>query len=140
MSLHTVTLKIPENTYYNARKVAKTSRRPVEDILLEAIDMGLSPLDELPAGVMDEIKEFVFLSDAELWRIARRELFASHAQKMDELLAKKGQGKMSAEEQTKLDKLLEEYQTNILQRGQAAVLLQRRGYDLSNPSVLKPHA
>lgn len=140
MSLHIVTLKIPENTYYNARKVAKTSRRPVEDILLEAIDLGLSPLDDLPAGVIDELKEFVFLSDEKLWRIARRELPSAHPQQMEALLAKKGQGKIAPEEQAKLDKLLEEYQTNILRRGQAAVLLQRRGYDLSNPSVLKTQA
>jgi hypothetical protein len=140
MSLHTVTLKIPENTYYNARNVAKTSRRPVEDILLEAIDLGLSPLDDLPAGVMDELKEFVFLSDAELWQIARRELSSTHPQQMDALLAKKGQGKITPEEQAKLDKLLEDYQTNVLRRGQAAVLLQRRGYDMSNPAVLKTQA
>ncbi len=140
MSLHTVTLKLPENTYYNARKVAKTSRRPVEDILLDAIDLGLSPLDDLPAGVLDELKEFVFMSDTELWRIARHELRSIHHQQMDTLLAKKGQGKIIPDEQAKLDKLLDEYQANILRRGQAAVLLQRRGYDVSNPSSLKTQA
>lgn len=140
MSLHTVTLKIPENTYYNARKVAKTSHRPVEDILREAIDLGLSPLDDLPEGVMDELKELVFLSDAELWKVARRELPSKHHQQMDDLLAKKGQGDLTDNEQARLDQLLEEYQTNILHRGQAAVLLQRRGFDMSNPTVLKPQA
>jgi hypothetical protein len=55
---------------------------------------------------------------------------------MDELLDRKSQGKLSASEQRTIDHLLDEYNRQVLRRGQAAVLLKGRGYDVSDTKVL----
>ena len=55
---------------------------------------------------------------------------------MDELLARKGQGRLTKQERQVLDQLVNDYETFVLRRSQAALLLQRRGYDMSDPSIL----
>ena len=46
------------------------------------------------------------------------------------------QGALSHKEQRELDKLLHEYERIVTIRAQAAVLLQQRGYDVSEPATL----
>jgi hypothetical protein len=57
---------------------------------------------------------------------------------MDALLDRKNQGRVSADEQQSIDCLLEEYHRLVLRRGQAAVLLKARGYDVSDLKTLNP--
>jgi len=117
--------------------MAQTLRRSLEDVLVDAVATALPPLAGLPQALADDLAEMTFLSDAELWEIARSTLPPEHHQKMDALLTRKGQGQLTANEHRTLDNLLDEYQTSILKRGQAAVLLQGRGYNMSDPAVLK---
>jgi len=91
---------------------------------------------DLPPELADDLDGLAFLNDEALWQVARSTLPASHHQQMDALLAQKGSTPLAAAEQQTLDRLLGEYQSLVLRRGQAAVLLQRRGYDMSDPEVL----
>ncbi|MDZ7292847.1 MAG: hypothetical protein ONB44_07215 [candidate division KSB1 bacterium] len=116
--------------------MAQTLRRSVEDVLLDAVATALPPLSGLPSELGENLSGLAFLDDEALWQIARSTLSTEHYLQMDELLAKKGQGQLTVTEQKTLDRLLLEYQSFVLQRGQAAVLLQRRGYDMSDPAVL----
>lgn len=133
-----ITLNLPDILYQKAQRLAKTFRRPVEDVLVDAVATALPPLTGLPIEWADELADLAFLNDSELWQIARSTLPAEHYEKVDALLALKQQDSLTAEEQQTLEHLLQEYQALILRRGQAAVLLQRRGYDMSNPAVLNP--
>ncbi|MCI0696627.1 hypothetical protein L0337_32075 [candidate division KSB1 bacterium] len=134
----TVTLHLPDFLYQRVERVAKSSRRPVEEVLLDAVSTALPPLAGLPPELADELADLAFLSDAELWEIARKTLSAEHYEEMDDLLKRKGQNQLTADEQQTLDRLLQEYQTLVLHRGQAAVLLQRRGYNMPDPALLNP--
>jgi hypothetical protein len=136
MTVQTVTLRVPEVTYQRARRAAETLRRSVEEVLVDAITVTLPLLDDVPAQITDDLVRMAFLNDAALWQIARSTLPPKHHRQMDELLARKGQGRLMAAKQQTLDRLLVEYQALILRRGQAAILLQQRGYDMSNPTVL----
>ncbi len=89
-----------------------------------------------PAELADDLAGMAFLNDAALWRIARGTLAADHHRQMDDLLDRKGRGELMPAEQLTLDRLLLEYQAQALRRGQAAALLQRRGYDMADPIVL----
>jgi len=55
---------------------------------------------------------------------------------MDELLALKNQGTLTAEQQQELDTYLALYERIVLQRAHAVVLLKQRDYDLSTPQIL----
>jgi len=48
----------------------------------------------------------------------------------------KNQGTLPHEKQQELDELLHEYKRIVMIRAQAAVLLQQRGYDVSDPATL----
>ncbi len=136
MTMQTITLQIPSHTYQRVRRVAQTLKHSMEAILSDAIATGLAPFYDLPSAIVDEFRSLVFFSDTDLWKVARGRLPQKHYQQMDTLLALKGQGKITAAEQAELAQLLEEYQVFILRKGQAAVLLQRRGFDMSDPAVL----
>lgn len=132
----TITLHLPDLIYQQVTRMAQTLRRPVEEILLDAVTTALPPLAGLPNEMADDLSNLAFVNDEELWQIARSTLSKDHYEQMDALLAQKGQGQLTLAEQRKIDQLLLEYQTHVLRRGQAAVLLQNRGYKMSDSTVL----
>ena len=83
-----------------------------------------------------DMAALALLNDRALWRVARQTMAEVDYQRMDQLLAEKNQGKLKDFRQLELDRYLAEYQRIVLRRAHAAVLLQQRGYDLSNPQVL----
>lgn len=131
-----VTLSLPGLLYQKVQRLAQTLHRPIEDVLVDAVATALPPLAGLPSELTNDLDGLAFLNDDELWLVARSTLSTEHYQQMDDLLARKRQTPLTAAEQQTLDRLVGEYQSLILRRGQAAVLLQRRGYDLSDPAVL----
>lgn len=135
-SEQTVTLHVPDSLYHQVQRTAQSQQRPIEDVLLEALTVAFPALEGLPQEIADNLAGLTFLNDAALWQIARSTLPPEHYQQMDNLLARKGQGQIGETDQHILDQLLQEYETLVLRRGQAAVLLQRRGYDLSDPALL----
>ena len=134
--VHQVILNLPGPLYQRVRRTAETLRRSVEEVLLDSVATALPPLTGLPDEVSDELVSLAFLNDRALWEAARSALPAEHHHRMDDLLAKKGQNRLTAEEQQALDRLVNEYEVLVLRRSQAAVLLQRRGYDMSDSSIL----
>jgi len=123
------------------RRAAQMQQRPLEKLVLDAVITGTPLLNDLPPELADEMTAVALLNDAALWRVARRTLSPGNQEQLDTLLQKKGRGELLSEEQKVLDELLAEYERAMLTRAHAAVLLQQRGYDVSDPSVLnKPTA
>lgn len=135
-SVHQVVVNLPAPLYQRVRRTAESMRRSVEDVLLNSLATALPPLMGLPDEVSDDLVSLAFLNDSALWDVARSVLPAEHHRRMDELLARKGQGRLTKQEQQTLDQLVNDYETFVLRRSQAALLLQRRGYDMSDPSIL----
>lgn len=135
-TMQTFTLNLPNLLGKRIRRLAYKFQKTEQEILLNAITTALPPLVGVSPQLADELAEFTFLNDAALWRIARKRLPEEQYNQMDELLARKGQGRITLTEQQTLDELVEQSQYLVLKRGQAAVLLQHRGYDLSNPEIL----
>ena len=135
-TMQTFTLNLPNLLGTRIQRLAHKFKKTEQEILLDAITTALPPLVGVVPELADELAELTFLNDATLWRIARSTLPQEQYNQMDELLARKGQGQIIATEQQTLDELVEQSQNLTLKRGQAAVLLQQRGYDLSNPAIL----
>lgn len=131
-----VTLEIPYPLFRQAQRTARQLHRSVEDVLVESVASALPHLKDLPQYMADDLSDLAFLNDARLWDVARGGLPPEHHQQMDDLLDRKQTGVLDPVDQLALDRLLTEYQSLVLRRGQAAVLLQRRGYDMSDPSIL----
>lgn len=97
---------------------------------------GLSLLDDLSDEMVMDMATLALLNDRALWRVARQTMSKEHYDRMDELLALKNQKALTSAQQQELGVYLAEYDQIVLQRAHAAVLLQQRGYDLSNPQIL----
>jgi hypothetical protein len=135
---HQIVLNLPGPLYQRVRRTAENLRRSIEDVLLDSVATALPPLTGLPDEVSDELVSLAFLNDRALWEAARSSLPSEHHRRMDDLLAKKGQGRLSEQEQHTLEQLVNDYEILVLRRSQAALLLQRRGYDMSDPLIRRP--
>jgi hypothetical protein len=118
------------------QRTAQVQQRPLQQLLFDAMVTGLRLLDDLPPEMVDEMAAMALLNDAALWRVARHTLPPDRQEQLDTLLYKKGRDELSAEKARVLDELLAEYEHIILTRAHAAVLLQQRGYDVSDPSEI----
>ena len=78
----------------------------------------------------------VQLNDVDLWQVARSTPGPDVHAELEGLLTRNGRGELSAEEQIRLDELVRVYELSGLMRAEAAMLLQQRGYDMSDPAVL----
>lgn len=135
-TIQTFALNLPNNLFERIRRLAQKFQKTEQDILLDAITTALAPLSGVASQLADELAELTFLNDAALWGIARGTLPQEQYNQMDQLLVRKGQGKITATDQQTLDQLVQQSQHFVLKRGKAAVLLKHRGYDLSNPEIL----
>ncbi len=136
MTTQSVTLYLPDGIYRRVRQTAQVLQRPLEELLLDAVTTALPLLDDLPPELADDIAALALLNDAALWRIARSTMPPSNQKQLDLLLDEKSQGALTARGQQELDQLLSEYERMVLARAQAALLLQQRGYDISDPTIL----
>ena len=72
MSLHTVTMQLPERLYVRLQQTAQATKQSFEDIVLRALQVGSPPSWETaPAEFQVELAALDRLDDATLWRIAR---------------------------------------------------------------------
>ena len=132
----TITLDIPEALYERVQHAASSLHRRVEEVVLEVVATALPQLDGLPRDLVDEVGSLAFLNDRALFKVARSVVPPELSAEMTALLERKGRGAISAPEQIRLDELVHLHEALALRRAQAAVLLQRRGYDMSDPDVL----
>jgi len=136
IAYETITLQVPGQLYARAKQAAGQDQQRLEQLLVSAMTSGLSLLNDLPDDIVLDMATLALLNDRALWQVARQTMAADHYQAMDHLLAVKKQRELSVDQEQALESYLVEYDTIILQRAHAAVLLKQRGYDLSDPKVL----
>jgi hypothetical protein len=137
MTTQSVILHLPDVIYRRVRQTAEILQRPLEELLLDAVTAALPLLDDLPPELANDIAALALLNDAALWRAAQSTTPLSNQKRLDLLLDEKSRGALTARGQQQLEQLLSEYERVVLTRAQAALLLQQRGYDISDPTVLR---
>lgn len=137
MSL-TVTLDLTDTMVRELRNTAKTQRRSIAEFLRDLVLQNFQPLPKLPDHVEVELAAMSSLSDQTLWLLARSTI-ALEDQEQFSLLSQEAKLRvLSDQEEKRLDVLLDQYDENMIKRAQAASLLGKRGYDMSDPTVLRP--
>lgn len=138
MSVYSVNL--PEDLFRRLQKQAAYERRTVDDlvqrVLVRQLPAAVTVEDDLPPLLKAELLAMAQLSDAALWALARSSIPADQLYDMTILEDDAGERELTAEEQLRQAELLRQYDEVILRRAHAAVLLQSRGYDMSDPRVL----
>lgn len=138
MTTRTVTLRLPENLYTRLQQAAQATHRPLDDLLLHAIEVGSPPRwEDAPAEFQADLAALDRLEDEALWHIARSRKTEADMEHYQELLDKNANGLLSADERDELVKLRTEFDRFMLRKVHAAALLRWRGYQVPAAEMLR---
>jgi hypothetical protein len=130
----TVTLEIPEIIYQRLVNTAHATQRPLEEVILRALQVGSPPAwDDVPEEFQAEIAALDKLDDNTLWQIFHSHKTAADMEEYNTLLEKNSSGALMESERLNLISLRHEADLFMLRKTQAAVLLRWRGYSLPHP-------
>jgi plasmid stability protein len=131
MSVQTVTLNLPSVVYKRFKHRANNNHRTIEAELLNVVSTAPATLDELPISLSTELASLALLDDNTLWDAAGSRMPIEKAELLSELHFKRDYEGLSEAESKTLNNLVRQYERYMLIRAKAAVLLKRRGQDIS---------
>jgi hypothetical protein len=133
MPTETITLQIPEIIYQRLVNTAHATQRPLEEIIVHALQVGSPPVwDDVPEEFQAELAALDKLDDNTLWQIFHSHKTARDMEEYNTLLEKNSSGRLTETERLNLISLRHEADIFMLRKAQAAVLLRWRGYSLPN--------
>jgi hypothetical protein len=110
-----VTLELPEEVARSAKHIAEKTHRRIEDVLVEWLDRTAA---ELPVDM---------LPDDEIVALCDLEMDADQNDELSDLLAHNRENHLSAEEQQRLDELMQLYRYGLIRKAQAIKTAVERG-------------
>ncbi len=134
MTAETITLQIPEILYHRLVNTAIAQRRPVEEVIVHALQVGSPPeWNDVPEEFQADLAALDKLDDNKLWQIVRGCKTAEQMERYDFLLEQNSSGNITDAEKLELIKIRHETDCFMLCKAQAAVLLRWRGNVVASP-------
>jgi hypothetical protein len=134
MSVETVTLQIPEILYQRLVNTARATQRPLEEVILHALQIGSPPeWDNVPPEFQADLAALDKLDDNTLWQIARSHITAADMERYNTLLEGNSKNILTEAERLELMAQRQEADRFMLLKAQAAVLLRWRGHRVPTP-------
>lgn len=134
MTDKTVILSFPASVYQRMENTAFAMRRPIEEVMVYALQMGSPPAwDDVPVEFQADLAEMDRLADDTLWAIARSKKEPASLLRYDELLARNQDNLLTDSEKQELRQLRTEADRFMLCKAHAAALLHWRGYRKISP-------
>jgi hypothetical protein len=125
-----IQIQIPEGLLGPLQRMAQATRRPLEEVVVAALQASLPSLDGLPAPIAEELSQLETLDDAELRRILLENVPVAVQDELADLLADVGAGTLDEPGRARLAVLQRDADRVMLRKGRAAVLLRFRGQRL----------
>jgi hypothetical protein len=133
MPAETVTLQIPEIIYQRLVNTARATHRPLEEVILRALQIGSPPAwDDIPSEFQAEVAVLDKLDDNSLWQIARANKTPEDMERYNILLEGNSNSTLNEEERLELMALRHEMDLFMLCKAQATVLLRWRGHNIQS--------
>lgn len=127
-----IKLQVPEILYQRLVNTARATQRPVEEIIIHALQVGSPPgWDDVPEEFQAEIAALDKLDDNTLMQIVRERKTAIDLERYDTLLEGNSSGTLTEAERLELTALRQDADLFMLRKAQAAVLLRWRGHSVS---------
>lgn len=123
----TVTLTIPDRMLQSVQRVAQATHRPIEDLLVTALENSLPPLEGLTASLTQALTMLETLDDEALREVMAENVPAEKQDKIKELLELGQAGALTTQEHEHLTSLQDSADLVMLRKARAAVLLRFRG-------------
>lgn len=133
----TIALDLPDPMVQQIEILAHQQQRSIADIVRQWVLKELPIIPALPVNFQAELDALANLSSEVLWILARSTLSQQDQEELATLNSKSKQRKLTKKEAKRQEELLSAYDRNMVRRAEAAHLLQRRGYDISSPSILQ---
>lgn len=134
MAVETVTLNIPEILYQRLVNTARATQRPLEEVMLHALQVGSPPAwDNVPEEFQADLAALDKLDDNTLWQIVRSRKTADQMERYNILLEGNSNSILSEAERLELMTLRYEADRFMLRKAHAAVLLRWRGHSVPTP-------
>lgn len=122
-----VTLTLPDPFYEPLKRIAQAIQQPLENVLLNALQGLLPPLEGLPADIVSELVKLEALDEGELWNVTLERVPEEQEEELEELLYRNQAGTLSAADRDRLTVLQRDAERVMLRKARAAVLLRFRG-------------
>lgn len=132
-----VTIDLPNPLVQQLESIAREQHRSVSEMVRERLLQTWPSLPALPDDVEMELALFTGLSDDVLWLLARSTLAVSDREELANVNTLAQQRVLTELEQARQQALLDAYDRVMVRRAQAALLLKQRGYDISDPGILR---
>lgn len=127
MNFQTVTLNMPVPVYQRALRAAEALRRPMEEIIVEALRVALPPLDDVPPEMVSGLAAMSAWSDDDLWKTASGVMSTKQQNRLRKLSATQQKRSLNLDETKELNELRQAYGQFTLRKAQAYALLRQRG-------------
>ncbi len=124
-----IQIELPDSLFAPLERIAKATRRPVDEVLVTALATSLPPLDGLPATLIHELEDLETLDDAALRRVMFEKVPAPTEAEIGRLL-EEGVESLDDAERAKLASLQRDADRVMLRKARAGVLLRFRGHRL----------
>ncbi len=127
----TVTLQLPDNIYYHAKRAAEATQKAIEEVLITHLSSTVPPLvDEMTSPFKEELRELETISDDELVELTKKELSIAQQKKYARLLRQNSRGTITSKGEQELEDLQTEADRFMLKRAYAYNLLKWRGHSI----------
>ena len=120
----------PDEISARARRIAETTSKPVEQVLIEHLQSLAVPQIELPPDEQAELDALAHLSDDALWTIVRERLPDEVQARAHDLMKRNSGGALSAAEAAELESLVQRADRLMLRKAESASILTQRGYSI----------
>lgn len=138
MSDATVAIHMPEPLYQRLQRLAALTQRPLESLVLQALDANIPPLlEEMPEHIRADWAALETLDDATLRQVAQGGWSAEQSARYSALLEKERAGALTPAEQGTLEELYHEANSQMLRKAYANALLKWRGHPLPTLAQLE---
>lgn len=121
----TLTFEVSDSLLTRAREAAEALNRPLEDVLVGALAVGLPDVHDVPDSVRSELLQMTFFDEDSLWQIAKGEMTSAEQRELQALLDVQ-QRPLFPQEQVRLQELRESYGKVTLRKSRAYALLSLR--------------
>ncbi len=135
MAIDSITIHLPDDLYRRLERLASLTHQPLEGLIVKTLSSSLPPLpDDLAPALRDALMALEALSDAELQQVADAHMSETQYERLADLRDERRQRSLTPDEQTQLDRLMQDADTLVLRKAYAAVLLKWRGEALPPPA------
>lgn len=138
MSESTVAIHMPDLLYQRLQRLAALTHRPLESLVLQALDENMPPLlEDMPERIRRDLAALEKLEAAALRHVAQDAWSSEQSAQYTALVEKERARTITPAEQDMLEELYQEANCHMLRKAYANALLKWRGHQLPTLAELE---